>query len=254
MLLLLIALIPHIGVAVAALSAGMMFEHWFDPGKTQPFRASDVGYAVVNVGLVAPVAIALLSAVEPFVQVAQPIAISHEGNQPMVHPLLGLVLGFFIFEFLTYGLHRLWHASPTFMRFHRVHHGPHISILVAFRMHPLETLAYMLIGNLPLVILGMPAWGGIYVLLAERTYNVLLHARVPFRLGLLGSVFASGEFHHRHHASGKAANFGGVVSIFDHLFGTAAPSVEPKPAQGAVDLPVASEPPVVSAIGLRRGR
>jgi sterol desaturase/sphingolipid hydroxylase (fatty acid hydroxylase superfamily) len=109
------------------------------------------------------------------------------------------------------------------MRFHRVHHAPHLSVMVAFRMHPLETLAYMLLGNLPLVILGMPAWGGIYVLLAERTYNVLLHARVPFRLGVLGKVFASGEFHHRHHAPGKAANFGGVVSIFDHLFGTAAP-------------------------------
>ena len=214
MLTLLLALIPHIGIAISALSAGLFFEHAFGQGEPERFRASDMGYALVNVGLVAPLATALLTAAEPWVRMAQPLA---------VHPLVGLVVGFFIFEFITYALHRLWHASPVLMRFHRVHHAPHLSVMVAFRMHPLETLAYMLLGNLPLVILGMPAWGGIYVLLAERTYNVLLHARVPFRLGVLGKVFASGEFHHRHHAPGKAANFASVVSIFDHLFGTAAP-------------------------------
>ena len=210
--LLLLTLLPHLGVAVAAIAAGMLFEHWLDPGTKERMRPSDMTYAAVNVGLVTPLAIVMLSAVAPQVRLA-------------VHPAVGLVIGFFVFELITYGLHRLWHASPTLMRFHRVHHSPHLSALVSFRMHPIEVLAYILLGNLPLVILGMPAWGGIYVLLAERTYNVLLHARVPFRLGIIGKVFASGAFHHRHHAAGRAANFGGVVSIYDHLFGTAAPEL-----------------------------
>ena len=211
-------LLPHLGIAVVALSVGLIWEVWTDPDHEaalmSPQLPSSLGYAVLNIALVTPAAIHLLAAIEPYVRPTAGLA---------VHPLVGLVLGFFIFEGISYGLHRLWHAFPMLMRFHRVHHGPrHLHTHVAFRMHPVEVLAYILVGNLPLMMLGMPAWGGLYVLLAERVYAVLLHTRVPFKLGVVGKVFASGEFHHRHHAPGaRAYNFGGVVSLFDHQIGRA---------------------------------
>jgi sterol desaturase/sphingolipid hydroxylase (fatty acid hydroxylase superfamily) len=211
----------HFGVAVAALSLGMMWEVWTrterDEWPELPDLLGDLGYAFLNIVLVTPVSVVILTAMEPHVRVSRSLAI---------HPLLGLVIGFFVFEGITYALHRWWHSSPRLMRFHQVHHTPHVlHCLVAFRMHPVDVFAFTILGNLPLVAMGMPSWGGVYVIMAERAYATMLHASHPFKLRSIGGLFASGAFHHVHHEPfrGKSYNFGGALSVFDRLFGTAAP-------------------------------
>jgi sterol desaturase/sphingolipid hydroxylase (fatty acid hydroxylase superfamily) len=53
---------------------------------------------------------------------------------------------------------------------------------------------------------------------------ILLHSRIPWRLGVLSRVFVTPRFHSFHHSVDPRhydKNFGSVLSIWDHMFGTA---------------------------------
>jgi sterol desaturase/sphingolipid hydroxylase (fatty acid hydroxylase superfamily) len=95
-------------------------------------------------------------------------------------------------------------------------------------MHPLDDLLDNGFVFFPLLCLGVPPW---LVLLAGPLlllHTIYLHARVEVPLGPLSLVLATPAFHRAHHAAaGPVGNFGGVLSLWDHLFGTArSPSLD----------------------------
>lgn len=140
-----------------------------------------------------------------------------------------LAIGFLAFEAVTYGIHRLAHRVRWLYRFHRVHHDSHdLSWVDAFRQHPIEFLLFQGLGNLPAVLLFGPAGHvSLWLNVGLRLWTAWLHARGPVRLGPLERVFTSPAMHHRHHHRRAASNYGGILSIFDWLGGTA--DVNPAP-------------------------
>jgi len=125
----------------------------------------------------------------------------------------------------------LVHRIPWLFRMHRVHHASReLGWLDAFHQHPLEFFLFQLLGNLPAVLLfGRAGAISLWLNVGLRLWTAWLHAKAPIQLGLLEYLFTSPRMHHRHHAvsvrgSGRpkqTANYGGLLSGFDWLFGTA---------------------------------
>lgn len=210
----------HAGIASIALALALAWERvWSSPQERVPFRdaARALPLAGVTLLIVAPLVSFALEACAP----------SRRIWPSTIPPVVTILVGFFAFELVTYWLHRACHAHPVLWRLHRVHHthGP-LHVLIAFQQHPVEAFVFLFLGNLPLVWLGMPAYGALYVLVAERTYTAVLHAaRAPTGGGglpgrWLGRVFASPRFHRAHHT--EQGNYGGLVTIYDRWFGTVA--------------------------------
>lgn len=124
-------------------------------------------------------------------------------------------------DLLGYWSHRARHRAGLW-RLHAVHHGAEeLTALAAARMHPLDEMLDAALIDVPLLLLGFPfpvvaALGPFFVL-----HTLLLHANVPWGFGPLAKVLASPRFHRRHHARElPPANYAGVFSAFDVLFGT----------------------------------
>jgi sterol desaturase/sphingolipid hydroxylase (fatty acid hydroxylase superfamily) len=136
-----------------------------------------------------------------------------------------VAFGLVAFEAVTGLVHRLHHRVPWLYRLHRVHHeGEEIGWLDAFRQHPLEFVLFQGLGNLPAVLLFGPAGHlTLWLNVGLRLWTAWLHARGPVALGPLEYVFTSPAMHHEHHRRGvPTRNFGGILSVFDWLGGTAA--------------------------------
>ena len=92
----------------------------------------------------------------------------------------------------------LQHYVPPLWRLHRVHHSTEQLDAISYaRTHPLECL------------LNQGLWA---------------HSNTHLRTGWLNYILATQEFHHWHHAKDFRAinkNFGGFLSIWDWMFGTA---------------------------------
>ena len=183
-------------------------------------RASSALLYLFNQGLIAPSIAVALAAVGGIV---------HPDSAQTTWHLWQLPCAFIAFEAVSYGIHRLLHRIPWLFRMHRVHHTTReLGWLDAFHQHPLEFFLFQLLGNLPAVLLfGRAGSVTLWLNVGLRLWTAWLHARAPIQLGLLEYVFTSPQMHHRHHAraargvSVETCNYGGLLSSFDWLFGTA---------------------------------
>jgi sterol desaturase/sphingolipid hydroxylase (fatty acid hydroxylase superfamily) len=132
-------------------------------------------------------------------------------------------------DLLGYLMHRAMHELPWLWRFHAVHHATPAAELRwsdAWRVHPLDFLLHGLAVGLPGALLGVSLAQFASVVVARKLFTALLHARVPYGFGPVGWVLASPTFHREHHEEGgRAGNFGGTFSLWDHLFGSCSPTV-----------------------------
>lgn len=143
---------------------------------------------------------------------------------PQTWPLLWqLGLALFLVEGTAYALHVAQHQLRPLWRVHAVHHSAsRLYFLNQLRSHPLDAL---LTGCalIPPVLLGAPE-PLLTVLQALLTAALLLqHANVDFRLGRASALLNLAEAHRWHHARDAAqasCNYGGMLLLFDHLFGT----------------------------------
>ncbi|HKO50503.1 MAG TPA: sterol desaturase family protein [Polyangiaceae bacterium] len=191
-------------------------------GRPAP-RASSALLYLFNQGFLAPaIAVAL----------AELGGLVHADRAEASWSLGQLAIAFVAFEAISYGIHRLLHRVPWLFRLHRVHHTSHeLGWIDAFRQHPLEFLLFQLFGNLPAVLLfGRAGQISLWLNVGFRLWTAWLHASVPLRLGPLEYLLTSPRMHHRHHraiaaeaGSGRpeTVNYGGLLSGFDWLFGTA---------------------------------
>lgn len=135
-----------------------------------------------------------------------------------------LALLFIGTEFCYYGYHRAAHRVRWFWATHAVHHSPEqLNLSAAYRLGWTGALTGTTVFFTPLVWLGFrPQW----VLTAfafDLLYQFWLHATWIPRLGWLEYVLNTPSAHRVHHASNPRyldANFGGVLIVFDRLFGT----------------------------------
>lgn len=142
-------------------------------------------------------------------------------------PFLAQVLALLVVsDFLQWCVHNLLHRVPFLWTIHKVHHSITTMDFVGnFRFHWMEIVVYKSLLWLPLAWLGASGQAAFWVAVIGTLWGDLNHANLDVGLGPLGRVFNSPRMHLWHHDAsdegGVAKNFGIVLSLWDHLFGTA---------------------------------
>lgn len=127
-------------------------------------------------------------------------------------------------EFFYYWYHRTSHTVRWFWNAHSVHHSPNqLNLAAAYRLGWFGKMTGTMIFFSPLVLLGFTPEVVMTALLLNLLYQFWLHADWIPRLGWLEYVLNTPSSHRVHHARNPEyldANFGGVLIVFDRLFGT----------------------------------
>ena len=136
---------------------------------------------------------------------------------------IGALLGY---DFCYYWLHRLGHKVNLLWAAHGVHHSSEeYNLSTALR----QTATGHLFGwvfYLPLALLGVPPLVFVVVGLVDLLYQFWVHTRLVGQLGWFDRVFCSPSNHRVHHGQNDYCidrNYGGLLIVWDRLFGTFAP-------------------------------
>jgi sterol desaturase/sphingolipid hydroxylase (fatty acid hydroxylase superfamily) len=147
-------------------------------------------------------------------------------------PWIALVVVLFIGDsFAAYWTHRLMHAAPILWRIHRVHHADsRVDVSTGLRNHPLELIVTLPTSVAVVLLIGAPASAVVVVQTLAFVAALWQHAdiHVPPRLcGVLNWAIVTPSLHRLHHSQSRAehdANYGELLTVWDHLFGTFVPS------------------------------
>lgn len=131
---------------------------------------------------------------------------------------------FLLVEFAYYWHHRAAHRVRWFWATHAVHHSSSALMLAsAIRLGWTSRLGGALLFYAPLAWLGFPAQAVLELAAAVLAYQFWIHVDWLPRLGPLEWVLNTPAHHRVHHASNPEyldCNYGGVLIVFDRLFGT----------------------------------
>jgi sterol desaturase/sphingolipid hydroxylase (fatty acid hydroxylase superfamily) len=158
-------------------------------------------------------------------------------------------------DFVSYGWHRWAHASRLLWLFHRIHHSQtHLTPLTNYRFHAGDFALRGILQAVPVVMLGADATWFLAALWIETALNLLAHSDFDWGYGRAGFLLVSPRFHRVHHAAGPGParkNFGFLLAVWDHAFGTADPAAG-RPASYGVEgeaVPQAFLPQQVNPFG-----
>ncbi|MBS7806925.1 sterol desaturase family protein [Variovorax sp. PCZ-1] len=145
----------------------------------------------------------------------------------MTVPLTGVWAFALLFvgqEFCYYWYHRAAHRVRLMWCTHAVHHSPNqLTLAAAYRLGWTAFFSGAIYFFLPLIALGFSPSVVVACLFANLLYQFWLHATWIPKLGPLEYVFNTPSAHRVHHAANLDyldANYGGVLIVFDRLFGT----------------------------------
>ena len=137
-------------------------------------------------------------------------------------PLVWLA-AFLISDFIHYWFHWLGHKSRFFWAAHMVHHSSsRYNFATAIRT-PVMNFSYRFLFNLPMCFLGFRPE---MVMVAESAiflYNFWLHTQMIGKLGWFEYIFNTPSHHRVHHGKDSKyidKNYGGILIIWDRMFGT----------------------------------
>ncbi len=127
-------------------------------------------------------------------------------------------------EFCYYWYHRSAHRVRWFWCTHAVHHSPNeLNLSAAYRFgwtgKLTGTLAFFFLAP----FLGLPPKIVLLLVTLNLLYQFWIHATWIPRLGPLEWIFNTPSAHRVHHAANLVyldSNYGGVLIVFDRLFGT----------------------------------
>ncbi len=186
-------------------------------------RLGNLGIWLLNIVLVALI-FAPTETFRPQLEAAFGV---HLPAWPIANQWLSFIAAFLLLDFLVYGLHRCQHAVPFLWRFHALHHSdPDVDLTTSVRHHPIE---YLLAGAFYWVVilaLDIPVFVVSTHALAVFVAAGITHGniRLPGWLErILQPLVITLDLHLVHHsiAHDEAnANFGGILSVWDRMFGT----------------------------------
>jgi len=159
--------------------------------------------------------------------------------------------GFFAVEFFYYWQHRFMHTVRWFWATHAVHHSPNeMTLPAALRLGWTGAISGAWLFYLAPVLLGFhPIVIGVLLILNLR-YQYFLHTEAVGKLGPLEWVLNTPSHHRVHHGSNPDyldRNFGGVLIVFDRLFGSFAEEKESEPVIYGLTDPLLSNNPFTIA-------
>ena len=151
-------------------------------------------------------------------------------------------------EFCYYWYHRAAHRVRWFWCNHAVHHTPNqLNLSAAYRIGILGRLSGSTLFFVPLVWLGFAPKLVFAVLQLNLLYQFWIHATWIPKLGWLEGVLNTPSAHRVHHAANLEyldANYGGVLLVFDRLFGTYRPERDDVPCRYGLVKPMTSHNPL----------
>lgn len=131
--------------------------------------------------------------------------------------------GLLLYDFLYYWHHRMGHEVGVLWAAHVVHHqSEEFNLSTALR----QTSSGFLFGwlfYLPMAVLGFPPLLFVAVGLIDLLYQYWIHTEQIGKLGWFDRVFASPSNHRVHHGVNDRyldRNYGGILILWDRLFGT----------------------------------
>ncbi len=144
------------------------------------------------------------------------------------------VFGFFAMEFAYYWFHRCSHRINWLWATHAVHHSANeLTLPAAVRLGWTGPISGGWLFYVPLFLCGLHPSMVMALLAINLLYQFGLHTELVRHLGPLEWVLNTPSHHRAHHASEAPwldCNFGGVLILFDRMFGT----FVPEPSEGGL--------------------
>jgi sterol desaturase/sphingolipid hydroxylase (fatty acid hydroxylase superfamily) len=151
----------------------------------------------------------------------------HRLLEPAKYGAWSYVLLFFALELVYYGWHRASHRSRWFWTHHAVHHSPNdFNLSAAYRLGWTAKLMATYVIFSPLALMGFEPTMVFAAYSLNLAYQFWVHADWIPKLGPLEGILNTPSAHRVHHAANLEyldANFGGVLVLFDRLFGSYRP-------------------------------
>ncbi|MEY3146235.1 MAG: hypothetical protein RL342_1906 [Pseudomonadota bacterium] len=168
-------------------------------------------------------------------------------DQAFWHSLTGVLLALLFYDFCYYWLHRGGHRVALLWAAHSVHHqSQHYNLSTALR----QTSSGVLLGwlfYLPMAVAGVPPLIFGIVALINLLYQFWVHTEQIGRLGWFDRVFCSPSNHRVHHAVNDRyldKNYGGMLVLWDRLFGTFEAEADAEPCVYGTRRPLNSWDPL----------
>ena len=178
---------------------------------------------------------------------------AHRLTTIVVDSLATALLLFITLEFFYYWLHRCGHRVRWFWCNHAVHHTPNqLNLGASLRIGLLGRLSGNTIFLLPMVWLGFDLRLLASALTLNLLYQFWIHATWIPKLGWLEGILNTPSAHRVHHAANLEyldGNYGGVLLVFDRLFGTYIPERDDLPCRYGLVHPLYSYNPLKVELG-----
>jgi len=137
---------------------------------------------------------------------------------------------FMICDLSYYLLHLLSHRVRFLWASHMLHHSASKLNYTTVMRGPVVYLSFRMIFWIPMVLIGFPTTMILVTDTCIQLYTILTHTTVIGRLGFFEWVLNTPAHHRLHHACNTEyidRNFGGVLIVWDRLFGTYAKETKP---------------------------
>lgn len=136
----------------------------------------------------------------------------------------GIAVTMVAWDFMFYWSHRLGHEHRWFWANHIIHHSSqHYNLTTALRQPWTSKLTGLSILGVPAIWLGIPPELFFFSGGVNLVYQFWIHTEAVDRLGPLEWVLNTPSHHRVHHATNPRyldANYGGILIVWDRLFGT----------------------------------
>lgn len=141
----------------------------------------------------------------------------------------GLAAALLVADIIYYWEHRIAHEVRLLWTQHAVHHSSRdLNIVTGVRFGPLEGVWAML-AHLPMILMGFPPEVAIGAQIVVLAYQTWLHTELIGKLGPLERVLNTPSHHRVHHGCDDKyldRNYGGILIIWDRMFGTFQEEIE----------------------------
>jgi len=231
-------------VTVSLVEAAVLARNARRAGKTFPWHEVWMSLTdLVGRKLIALLPLSLATPVFSF-------AWAHRIQTLELNSVLAVLLVFLGQEFCYYWYHRASHRIRFFWATHAVHHSPNeLTLGTAYRLGWTGKITGTAIFFVPLVWLGVRPEVVAAVVSLNLLYQFWLHTTWIPKLGWFEYVFNTPSAHRVHHASNVDyldANYGGVLIIFDRLFGTYVEERADEPCRYGLVKPTTTRNPLVN--------
>ncbi len=133
------------------------------------------------------------------------------------------VVGFLAYDFCYYWFHRISHERTIFWGSHVVHHqSEDFNLSTALRQTSTGIFTTWIF-YLPLFFFGMPIEMYVSIASIHLVYQFWIHTQFVPKLGPLEWILITPSNHRVHHAQNRCyvdKNYGGLLCIWDRMFGT----------------------------------